>query len=176
MGKKSNRLTDIFKFLGYRRSLFAVFGMVVLSLFFFPATTGSKPVHKLKIWTIHFTTLKKAEITLFCEVAATPQEQNRGLMFRESLGNDECMIFVYDRPLILKFWMRNTVIPLSIGFIDEKGRLMETYDMKPNDENIIQSTTPVQYAVEVNLGWYKQNLVYSGSTMRIEKRDTRLDQ
>lgn len=126
-----------------------------------------------KIWTISMEDLKAEKKQLYCEVAETDQEKRRGLMFRDGLAQDECMIFLYDAPIMLSFWMKNTYIPLSIAFVDEDLRVMEIFDMKPFDENIIRSTTPGIYAIEANRGWFKKNMVYRGSKIHIIKKDLR---
>jgi len=127
----------------------------------------------LKTWTIVIENLKGEEKQIYCEVAESEQEKRRGLMFRDKLAPDECMIFLYDSPIILSFWMKNTYIPLSIAFVDEKLRLTDIFDMKPHDETVLSSTTPGIYAIETNRGWFKKNLVYSGTKIRIVKNDLR---
>src|SRR3990172_12921864 len=116
-----------------------------------------------KIWTISMENLKAEKKQLYCEVAETDQEKHRGLMFRDKLAQDECMIFLYDAPIMFSFWMKNTYIPLSIAFVDENLRIMEIFDMKPFDENIVRSTIPGIYAIEANRGWFKKNIVNQGS-------------
>jgi len=131
---------------------------------------------KTKIWTISFENLKKENKQIYCEVAGSEEEKRRGLMFRDKLDNDECMIFLYDTPILLSFWMKNTYIPLSIAFVSKDLQIMEMYDMKAFDENIISSTTPGMYAIEVNRGWFKKNMVYQGSKIKITKLDLRKKQ
>jgi hypothetical protein len=126
-----------------------------------------------KIWTISVENLKGINKQIYCEVAETEQEKRRGLMFRDKLERDECMIFLYDSPIMLSFWMKNTYLPLSIAFVGENLKITDLFDMKPFDENIITSTTPGIYAIEVNRGWFKKNLVYQGSKITIIKQDLR---
>jgi uncharacterized membrane protein (UPF0127 family) len=71
------------------------------------------------------------KISLKAEIADTPASRADGLMFRRILGEDEGMIFVFDTPQMLSFWMRNTYIPLSIAYISGKGLINEIHDMKP---------------------------------------------
>jgi len=139
-------------------------------LFFSPVFS----IQASEVWTLYFSTIKGSEIEIYCYVAKSDREKERGLMFREDLKNDECMIFVYDKPAILRFWMKNTLIPLSIGFIDSNLTLSEVFNMKPKDESIVSSTTEALYAVEVNLGWFKKNFVLHGSKLRIVPGDMRI--
>lgn len=128
---------------------------------------------KSQIWTITIENLKGEQKQIYCEAALSELEKRRGLMFRDKLAQDECMIFLFDPPTLLSFWMKNTYIPLSIAFVNEKLQIMEMYDMKPMDENIINSTNPGLYAIEVNRGWFKKNVVYQGSKIKITKKDLR---
>lgn len=118
-------------------------------------------------WTVVFTNERGVDIPLQVEVARTEEEKSRGLMLRESMGKNDGMIFVYQEPDFLSFWMRHTKLPLSIAFIDEKNRIIEIYDMEPFDERIISSVNKAKYAVEVNSGWFRKNLIFHGNKMRI---------
>lgn len=89
------------------------------------------------------------------EVADTQPVMNRGLMFRTSLADGTGMIFVYSEPQKVSFYMKNTKIPLSIGFVDSDGVLLEIRDMQPLDEKSISSASAsVRYAIEVPQGWF----------------------
>jgi uncharacterized protein len=98
------------------------------------------------------------------EIADGPFEQQRGLMYRTSLGEERGMLFVYRREQPLSFWMKNTRIPLSIAFIDSKGRITDILDMKPLDDKAPHyiSSEPVQYALEVNQGFFDEHGVKVG--------------
>ena len=119
---------------------------------------------------VYFKNTEGKEVPLYCEVAKTPQERARGLMFRKFLGENEGMIFVYPKPQILRFWMRETSIPLSLAYVSSDGLIVEIHDLKPFDESIISSSIPVQYAIEVNRGWFQKNHIVEGSRIRIEKK------
>jgi hypothetical protein len=145
----------------------------VVILIFLGLTQAGFSKETGKIWTVYFHSIKGEKIAAYCEVAETEKEKRRGLMFREKLDQDECMIFVYDTPIILSFWMKNTVIPLSISFIDSGLQIIDIYDMKPADETILTSTLPGIYAIEVNKGWYRKNYIFHGSHIQIVKKDMR---
>ena len=147
-------------------SLLSVFSGILL-------TDTESRKEGLPVWTFVFTNLKKEKVTVYCEVASTEKQQRKGLMFREHMNNNECMIFVYNNPQLLRFWMKNTRIPLSIGFFGEEFNLQEVFHMNPLDESLITSTMPAQYAMEMNRGWYHKNLVYPGMTPEIIKSDLR---
>lgn len=101
------------------------------------------------------------------EVVQTEEEKARGLMFRESLGKDEGMLFVYDREEVLTFWMRNTAIPLSISFIDQKGKIVDIQDMEPFSLRTHASILPARFALEMNQGWFKKNGIKVGDVVSI---------
>lgn len=92
------------------------------------------------------------------EVAATPQKRQRGLMYRSALPDNEGMLFVFPETQALSFWMKNTLIPLDIGFFDEQGFLIEYKTMQPdNGKKIHTSSEPAKYALEMNQGWFKKH-------------------
>ena len=94
---------------------------------------------------------------LFLEVADDPEERAVGLMGRESLGHDRGMLFVYANDQILSFWMKGTLIPLDIIFIDGNSVVVDVQTMRPEHETapnlpITPSAAPARYAIEVNEG------------------------
>jgi uncharacterized protein len=88
------------------------------------------------------------------EVAANEQTRTAGLMNRFSLRPDSGMLFVFDSPQPLAFWMKNTYVPLSIAFIDAKGRIVNIEDMAPQTEGTHVSRGPALYALEMKKGWF----------------------
>jgi uncharacterized protein len=105
---------------------------------------------------------RKVEVRV--EIAEGTFEQMRGLMYRTALGRDRGMLFVYEVEQYLSFWMKNTRIPLSIAFIDSKGRITDILDMKPLDDRPPHyvSSEPVMYALEVNQGFFDDRGVRVG--------------
>jgi uncharacterized protein len=97
------------------------------------------------------------------EVADTPQSLENGLMYRNALPEGEGMLFILGPAEQASFWMKNTKIPLSIGFIDGKAILREEHDMQPFDERTTRSaTSDICYALEVNQGWFQKHHVEPG--------------
>src|SRR6185312_2280336 len=80
-------------------------------------------------------TLTIGENKLIVEVAATPQTRETGLMNRFSLQQDHGMLFVFEVPQPLAFWMKNTYVPLSIAFVDANGRILNIEDIRPQEES-----------------------------------------
>jgi uncharacterized membrane protein (UPF0127 family) len=106
-------------------------------------------------------------IELQLQLALKPTEQQKGLMHRESLDEDHGMLFLFDRPDKRGFWMRNTRVPLDIGYFDSNGRLLEVHKLFPFDETTVNShSSEVLIAVETNRGWYAANNIQVGD--RIE--------
>lgn len=107
--------------------------------------------------------------TLMLQLALTPAEQQRGLMFRESLPEDHGMLFLFERPERRGFWMRNTSIPLDIGYFDTEGRLREVHKLFPFDENTVSSAShQILIAVETNRGWFQKNAITPGAMIDLE--------
>lgn len=100
------------------------------------------------------------------QFAVLPNEQQRGLMERTSLGANDGMIFIYREPQQMSFWMRNTFVPLDIGFFDAKGELREVRQLFPRDERSVKSHgTDLQFAIEMNQNWYRDNGVKAGARL-----------
>ncbi len=96
------------------------------------------------------------------EVADTDVSRARGLMHRADLKDGTGMLFVYEDSAVRHFWMKNTLIPLSIAFISEEGKIVRISDMAPQSEEQVGSVHPVPYALEVPLGWFERNGVERG--------------
>lgn len=101
--------------------------------------------------------LKNCVDGLELEIAISIEDQQKGLMDRESLPENHGMLFVYPKPTRLSFWMKNTEIPLDIAFIDEVGEIKEIHNLVPHDETHVLSNSPCKYALEVNRGWFRNN-------------------
>lgn len=108
------------------------------------------------------TTLAVGKHKLTAEVAASPEQRATGLMYRFSLKPDHGMLFVFERPEPLGFWMKNTYIPLSIAFIDARGRILNIEDMAPQTETTHWSQGPALYALEMRKGWFVERGISPG--------------
>jgi len=113
-------------------------------------------------------------VVIICEVVSSPEKRSFGLMFKEKLPEDEGMLFVYDFPHNVSFWMKNTFIPLDIIFLDETGTVVnvEEADLEINvsDEKLKRyfSTLPVKWVVEINQGLCKAYGIKLGTNVSIE--------
>lgn len=99
------------------------------------------------------------------EVAADDPMRMRGLMFRQSLAPNHGMLFVFDAKSAQCMWMRNTLIPLSVAFLDDDGRIVNIEDMKPQTEDSHCARTPVRYALEMTQGWFAQRGLKPGAVI-----------
>ena len=88
------------------------------------------------------------------EVAITPEQRQKGLMYRRDLATHEGMLFVFDAPAPQCFWMKNTPTPLTIAFLGDDGSIVNLADMKPFDEASHCSAKPVRFVLEMNQGWF----------------------
>lgn len=96
--------------------------------------------------------LQVGDETFTVEVARTDKDRSRGLMYRSSIGENEGMLFVFERDQRLSFWMKNTEIPLSIAYISRDGTIREIYDLTPHSERTVESNYAVRYALELPRG------------------------
>jgi uncharacterized membrane protein (UPF0127 family) len=101
------------------------------------------------------------------EIADDYAERQRGLMERTELAENAGMLFVFDREQQLSFWMRNTLIPLSIAYIDAEEQIIDIQDMQPLDETSHPSAEPAMYALEVNQGFFDEHGVGVGNEVEL---------
>jgi uncharacterized membrane protein (UPF0127 family) len=101
------------------------------------------------------------------EIADTRTEQARGLMERTELAEDTGMLFVLEGEQTPGFYMENTLIPLSIAFMDSDGRIVDIQDMQPLDQTRHYPAEPAQYALEVNQGFFAERGVQVGDTVEL---------
>ncbi|MCK9589592.1 MAG: DUF192 domain-containing protein [Terrimicrobiaceae bacterium] len=107
--------------------------------------------------------LRIGSTSVRAEVADEAPERSSGLMFRKSLGTDSGMLFVMPSIGPASFWMKNTLVPLSIAFLDENGTIMEIHDMQPKSEKIVKSAfSRIAYALEMEQGWFGKKNIWPG--------------
>ncbi len=99
---------------------------------------------------------------LHAEVAYTQQARAHGLMFRLKMDENAGMLFVFPQNAYYGMWMRNTIIPLSVAFINEKGVILNIADMEPYSLTAHHSAGPVKYALEMNRGWFAHRKIQAG--------------
>ena len=120
--------------------------------------------------------VKLGDRTVRLQLAVKPMEMQTGLMNRPKLGADDGMIFIYPRPQEMSFWMRNTLLPLDIGYFDGQGVLKEVYPMYPHDERAVKSASrELQLAVEMNQGWYRDHGIKPGAKLDLAALKKALD-
>jgi uncharacterized membrane protein (UPF0127 family) len=107
------------------------------------------------------------DVDLFVEVVDTPEERGRGLMFRQSMPENQGMLFVFEQEGDYSFHMKDTPLPLSIAFVEGGGDIIETEDMQPMTEDLHSPDEPYLYAIEVNQGWFARNGIKAGAGVRI---------
>lgn len=100
------------------------------------------------------------------EVAGTPEQRSIGLMHRPTMGANEGMLFVFESESQQCFWMKNTLLPLSIAFLSDDGRVVNIEDMAPQTLGGHCSSKPVRFALEMNQGWFAKRGVKAGSRIQ----------
>ena len=99
------------------------------------------------------------------ELASTPEARARGLMFREKLGQNEGMVFRFPAARQVCMWMKNTLIPLSVAFIGDDGRIINIEEMKPQTTDEHCSKQAARYALEMRQGWFSQRNIKPGEVV-----------
>jgi uncharacterized membrane protein (UPF0127 family) len=124
---------------------------------------------------IQKTVFKKSKLkicgkTLDVETADNEPLRAVGLMCRDSMPENSGMLFVFEFEKPLSFWMKNTRLPLSIGYFGKNKRLIDTYEMKPMSEtDIYTSKKYSMYALEANKGWFAKNKIHPGCKLEFVK-------
>ena len=108
-------------------------------------------------------TLRIGTVAVEAEVADEIDERTIGLMGREDLAEGKGMLFVFREPQAMNFWMRDTLVPLSIAYINAAGIIREIHELKPLDETAARSAfRDLVYALEVPQGWFQRNKILPG--------------
>jgi hypothetical protein len=126
--------------------------LLVLLLAALPAFAQQLPVVKLSAG-MH---------AISAEVAADFETRMRGLMHRPSMAASAGMLFIFDESAPHCMWMKNTLIPLSVAFLDEEGAIINIADMEPHSEQSHCAAKPARYALEMNRGWFAQRGIKAG--------------
>lgn len=104
--------------------------------------------------------------TFTIEIADDPGEREQGLMFRESMDDDHGMLFIFERPQVASFWMRNTPMPLDLLFVGQDGRVKSIKQGEPFSEAVIASSEPVRFVLELKAGISKAAGISNGDLLR----------
>jgi uncharacterized membrane protein (UPF0127 family) len=110
--------------------------------------------------------MRLGAVAFEAQLAIRIDEQQRGLMFRNDLGQDQGMFFLYAQDQALSFWMRNTPLPLDVAFFTADGTLTEIASMQPHDETPVRSArSDIRFALEMHQGWFRRNGIAPGASV-----------
>ena len=108
-------------------------------------------------------TLQAGMHNIRAAVAKTPEQRQTGLMFRREMAQHEGMLFIFEQASPQCFWMKNTLLPLSIAFLADDGTVVNIADMQPQVLDSHCSSKPVRYVLEMNQGWFAKRGIKAGS-------------
>lgn len=149
------------------------FAILLCSLVFLTGCSPAEKTPDIPLGADAWLPLRIGDVSLEAQIALTQSEQRQGLMHRDSLPENKGMLFPYQSPRRLSFWMSNTRIPLDIGFFDGTGTLLEIHRMVPYDTNSTAShADDLQFALEMNAGWFARNGLYPGEKMDLKLLST----
>ena len=100
------------------------------------------------------------------EVAHTAQARQVGLMMRKTMAPQRGMVFVFEHDATHCMWMKNTFLPLSVAFVDAQGKVINIEDMQPQSEDNHCAAAPARFALEMNLGWFRERGIKAGDILR----------
>jgi uncharacterized protein len=153
-------------------------GIVLLLLYFLAlagcdgGSAGGEPPDKASASDLSIVTIDASgggEVEVRVEIADDASERARGLMYRTALAENRGMLFVFPNEERLSFWMKNTLIPLSVAFMDSERRIVDIQDMKPLDDDppSYVSAEPARYALEVNQGFFEERGIEVGDSAEL---------
>ena len=132
----------------------------------FKPSASLKTSAKLDEYGFHTAQIQIGNETLDVELAETSEQQAKGLRFRQTLPENEGMLFIFPAPQRLSFWMKDASIPLSIAFIQPDGKIVQIRAMKPYDETPVPSlSNTVTHALLVNQGWFERHGIAAGTVI-----------
>ena len=103
-------------------------------------------------------------------MALTPVEEQTGMMFRTNMDEMTGMIFVFQRPQQVAFWMKNCPLPLSCAYITPDGAIAEIHDLESfNTNSVVANSSDIQYVLEVNQGWFGRHHIATGTIVKTER-------
>jgi len=111
------------------------------------------------------TSLNAGIYVIKAEIASNEAQREQGLMFRKQLAPNEGMVFVFDAPAGVCMWMKNTLIPLSVAFLDQKGAIINIEEMKAQTLDSHCAEKAAFYALEMSQGWFKQRNLKPGTVI-----------
>ena len=103
------------------------------------------------------------------EIVSKYEDRKKGLMYRTSIPNNYGMLFVWPYEGQQCMWMKNTYVPLSVAYMDIRGKIIEIYDMVPFSKDSVCSTKAAKYALEVNSGWFEEKGINIGDSIEVKK-------
>ncbi len=103
---------------------------------------------------------------IWVEVANKEATRSSGLMFRREMDWDAGMLFIFSDSAQRYFWMKNTLIPLSIAFMDDQGKILNILEMPPQTEQTFPSEGPARFALEMNAGWFTKGGIKPGDVVQ----------
>jgi len=112
------------------------------------------------------TQLSAGMYRIHAEVADSPATLQKGLMFRTELPEPNGMLFLFPNRGTQCMWMRNTMVPLSVAFLQDDGTIVNIEDMAPQTEDSHCSREPVRAALEMNAGWFEKRGIKPGMKIR----------
>lgn len=142
-----------------KRTFATTLALALLMVIAHVGTACAQPGPQPRLPTVE---LRAGMHTIKAELAVTPEQQMTGMMFRKEMNGNEGMLFVNDEKSARCFWMKNTLVPLTIAFIGDDGTIVNLADMQPLDERSHCAKAPVRFALEMRQGWFDKRGIKAG--------------
>jgi len=154
------------------KTTLAVIGLCVITACIVGCGERLQASHLSSLKELILISSNESTVSLQVEVASEPKDHVRGLMFREELPEEQGMLFVFEEPRVLSFWMKNTIIPLDVMFFDADGQFISFETMIPCEKDPCKqysSEVPAVYALEVNSGFTEEQGIGDGWKMALSR-------
>jgi uncharacterized membrane protein (UPF0127 family) len=146
----------------------AFFIIILAAAYFFSMHSGGIDEYGANMSSVDFVAGNGSVSTVYVEVARTPEEQEKGLMYRTSMDEDRGMIFVFDGDEPRSFWMENTVLPLDMVFVNGRLEIVDiNHNATPYSETVFTSRAGCKYVIEVNGGYCLRHGVNAGDKIEL---------
>lgn len=146
---------------------------ITMAIIIFTVIIIFNPVEKSTTALVCFELKDSIFLNITCEIASTEEKRIMGLMYREELPIDHGMLFVFNNPIEISFWMKNTLIPLDIIFINSEKKVINVEqgnvekNTPDNELKRYKSNGPIKWVVEINQGICTSNDIEPGTSVQI---------
>ncbi|GAB1484791.1 DUF192 domain-containing protein [Treponema sp.] len=157
----------------FKKTFQGLASLFFIILFFASSSACAQVPKKLPIKELKIQRQDGSLHTIRAEIAANDEDRQKGLMLRKRVPDGEGMLFIFDYDQRLSFWMKDTLVPLSIAYIASDGKILEIYDMQAQSLSTVNSERSARYALELAQGSFDRARLAVGDYLLLEGLSSR---